>query len=69
MLSLSNEAYQQVINLLQLVKTSCGRSPIASAMFMEELASAIQDGIVHSKVEVNTFTANLLVILVVKLFN
>ena len=65
--SLSNEAYQQVINLLQLVKSSCSRSPIASAMFMEELASAIHDGIVHSKVEVSMLTANLLVILIVKL--
>jgi len=51
--SLPNETYQQVTNLLQLVKSTCGRSPIASAMFMEELAAAIHDGLIHSKVEVS----------------
>jgi len=50
--SLPNEAYQQVIDLLQLVKSTCSRSPIASAMSMEELAAAIHDGTIHSKVEV-----------------
>ena len=57
--SLPTEAYQQVINLLQLVRSTCGRSPIASAMFMEELASAIRDGVIHTKVEVKMLTANL----------
>jgi len=52
--SLSDEAYQQVINLLKIVKSSCCRSPVASAMFMEEMATAVRDGIIHSKVEVRT---------------
>jgi len=53
---LREDVYQQAINLLQLVKSTCGRSPIASAMFMEELAAAIHDGAIHSKVEVRYYT-------------
>jgi len=55
--TLPNETYQQVIDLLQLVKSTCGRSPIASAMSMEELAAAIHGGTIHSKVEVRILTA------------
>ena len=54
--TLREDVYQQAINLLQLVKSTCGRSPIASAMFMEELAAAIHDGAIHSKVEVRYYT-------------
>jgi len=54
---LPNEVYQQVIDLLQLVKATCGRSPIASAMSMEELAAAIYDGTIHGKVEVRIFNS------------
>ena len=50
-----SDAYQQVISLLQLVKSTCGRTPIASAMFMEELSTVIRDGIIHCKVEVCEF--------------
>jgi len=50
--TLPDDVYHQVINLLQLVKSTCGRSPIASAMFMEELAAVIHGGAIHSKVEV-----------------
>ena len=53
--SLPDDVYQQVINLLTLVKSTCGRSPIASAMFMEELSAVIHDGVIHGKVEVRIF--------------
>jgi len=51
-IDLSDEVYEQAINLLQLVKTSCSRSSLASALFMEELAIAIREGIIHQKIEV-----------------
>jgi|SRR6218665_177450 len=50
---LPESVYQQAVNLLQLAKTSCSRSPESLALFMEELAVIIREGNVHSKVEVS----------------
>ena len=50
--SLSDDVYQQVVNLLELVKTSSTKTPEAMALFMDELSSVINQGIIDSKVEV-----------------
>ena len=50
--SLSDDIYQQVVSLLELVKTSCSKSPEAMALFMDEMASVVQKGIIDPKVEV-----------------
>jgi hypothetical protein len=54
--TLSDEVYQQAVTLLQQVKSSCVRSPLASALFMEELAIAVRQGVIHEKVEVGLKT-------------
>lgn len=49
---LTDSLYKQVINLLQLVKTSSSRMSEAAALFMDELANVVGKGHLDSKVEV-----------------
>ena len=51
---LTDSLYKQVINLLQLVKTSSSRMSEAAALFMDELANVVGQGHLDSKVEVTT---------------
>ena len=51
--SLSSEVYRQVVTLLQLVRSSVGRAPMAMGLFLDELASAIHADKIHPKVEVS----------------
>ena len=51
---LTDSLYKQVINLLQLVKTSSSRMSEAAALFMDELANVVGQGHLDSKVEVDT---------------
>lgn len=48
---LTDSLYKQVINLLQLVKTSSSRMSEAAALFMDELANVVGKGHLDSKVE------------------
>ncbi|XP_069142684.1 Fanconi anemia group D2 protein-like [Argopecten irradians] len=48
---LTEELYKQVVSLLQLVKTSSGRTPEIASLFMDELAAVIRRGNIDSKVE------------------
>ncbi|XP_078340386.1 Fanconi anemia group D2 protein-like [Crassostrea virginica] len=48
---LTDSLYKQVINLLQLVKTSSSRMSEAAALFMDELANVVGQGHLDSKVE------------------
>ena len=49
---LTDSLYKQVINLLQLVKTSSSRMSEAAALFMAELANVVGQCHLDSKVEV-----------------
>lgn len=49
---LTEDAYTQVIALLELVRTSSRRSAEASALFLQELADVLRRGVIHSRVEV-----------------
>ena len=49
---LSDDVYRQIVNLLELVKTSTAKSPEAGALFMDELSSVINQGTIYPKVEV-----------------
>jgi hypothetical protein len=49
---LTDSLYKQVINLLQLVKTSSSRMPEGAALFMDELANVVGKGHLDTKVEV-----------------
>ena len=51
---LTDSLYKQVINLLQLVKTSSSRMSEAAALFMDELANVVGQGHLNSKVEVDS---------------
>lgn len=46
------DGYNQVILLLQLVRTSCSSSVLAAALFMDELASLVRSATLHPKIEV-----------------
>ncbi|XP_062592830.1 Fanconi anemia group D2 protein-like, partial [Saccostrea cucullata] len=48
---MTESLYKQVINLLQLVKTSSSRMSEAAALFMDELANVVGKGHLDSKVE------------------
>lgn len=48
---LTDSLYKQVINLLQLVKTSSSKMSEAAALFMDELANVVGKGHLDSKVE------------------
>jgi len=44
--------YNQVISLLELIKTSCSHSSEAAALFMDELAMVVYSGKLDGKTEV-----------------
>ena len=50
---ITDEAYKQVVELLQLVTASCRRCSHTSALFMDELSSLIATAGVDPKVEVS----------------
>ena len=50
--SLSDDIYHQVVSLLELVKTSCAKTPQAMALFMDELSAVISQGSIDARVEV-----------------
>ena len=54
LLSMPQDAYKQVVNLLQLVRASTNGSPEAAALFMDELSSVVTRGIIDAKVEVTS---------------
>ena len=49
---ITDEVYNQVISLLQLVRLSSGHWPEAAALFMDELSQVIHQGCIHPRVEV-----------------
>ena len=58
---LTDGMYKQVISLLQLVRTSSGKLPEVSALFMDELSSVVEKGHLDAKVEVS-FIDSLIII-------
>ncbi|KAK3612016.1 hypothetical protein CHS0354_021690 [Potamilus streckersoni] len=49
--SMREDQYRQIVNLLQLVKTSSSQTPEAASLFLDELSSVIMKGQLHAKIE------------------
>ena len=49
--------YKEVIGVLQLVRSCSTQSPLVSALFMDELSTAIQRGDICPQVEVSGATS------------
>ncbi|XP_013394620.1 Fanconi anemia group D2 protein [Lingula anatina] len=49
--TMSDEMYNQVVSLLQLVRASSSKSPDAAGLFMDELGSVVERGEINQRIE------------------